>query len=249
MKPIQQPRYHEFDSRISLEQAAVRFILQLADKSIATQGSFRIVLAGGHTPRNIYRALRSKDTDWSAWYIYFGDERCLPAENPERNSRMVCNAWLDYVAIPSHQVHIIPAELGPEKAADYYTRDLIEVSKFDLVLLGLGEDGHTASLFPGGTWEQAKTLPPVIPVYDSPKPPSQRVSLSPARLSDATNVLYLVSGENKQQALTNWRAGIPMPASRIHPLDTLDVFFYLGPCHEGSTPGLREHLSISEPTV
>jgi 6-phosphogluconolactonase len=220
-------RWHEFDSKVGMEQAANRFILETAKRAIAARGIFRIVLAGGNTPRHVYRTLCTADTDWSAWHIYYGDERCLPAENPGRNSYMASAEWLDHVAIPSKQIHLIRGELGPEMAAANYEQELEKVDEFDLVLLGLGEDGHTASLFPGGAWEHAKKLPAVIPVHDSPKPPSQRVSLSPGRLSRAARILYIVSGKDKHDAVMRWRAGAPIPASRIIPPAGADVLLYL----------------------
>jgi len=222
--PVQTCRWHEFDNLPGLEQAAGEFILHASKQAIATNGAFRIVLAGGSTPRNIYRQLCEVDTDWSAWNIYFGDERCLPVRDPERNSRMARDVWLDRVAIPSRQIHTIPAELGPEAGALRYARELAGVGDFDLVLLGLGEDGHTASLFPGAAWERAETLPAVIPVHDAPKPPAQRISLSPERLSRARHVLYLACGDTKRNAIENWRAGVALPASRINPVSGVDVF-------------------------
>ncbi|HXU93092.1 MAG TPA: 6-phosphogluconolactonase [Gallionella sp.] len=224
MAASQTRRWHEFDSVIEFERAARTFILDKAEQAIAARGAFRIVLAGGDTPRNIYRALCDADTDWSAWHIYFGDERCLPVDDPERNSHMASSAWLDHVDIPSQQIHPIPGELGPETAATGYASDLANVGEFDLVLLGLGEDGHTASLFPGGSWEQTQLLPAVIPVLDAPKPPPQRISLSPARLSHALSVLFLIRGKNKREAIENWRAGVAIPASRICPPAGVDIF-------------------------
>jgi 6-phosphogluconolactonase len=224
MDASQSCRWHEFDSQAGLEHAALRFILQSADQAIAARGTFRIVLAGGNTPRGIYRSLRSAATSWPAWHIYFGDERCLPADSPDRNSTMAAAEWLHHVAIPARQIHIIPAELGAESAAVLYALELADVETFDLVLLGLGEDGHTASLFPGRTWEHAPLLPTVIAVVDAPKPPPQRVTLSPERLSHASRVLYLVSGAEKRQAVVNWRKGVAIPASRIRPPAGADVF-------------------------
>ena len=136
--------------------------------------------------------------------------------------------WLDHVAIPLRQIHVIPGELGPETAAASYALKLADIDKFDLVLLGLGEDGHTASLFPGGAWEHQSPLAAVIPVHDAPKPPAQRVSFSPERLSHASRVMYLVSGAEKREAVMNWRAGVAIPASKIRPLAGVDVFLYLG---------------------
>ncbi|MHB1237129.1 MAG: 6-phosphogluconolactonase [Gallionella sp.] len=221
-------RWHEFDNRISFEQSAINIILESAEQAIVARGLFRIVLAGGNTPRNIYRTLCSANAKWSAWHIYFGDERCLPAGHPERNSSMARAEWLDHVAIPLRQIHMIPGELGPDKAALNYGLELAGMDKFDLVLLGLGEDGHTASLFPGGAWEHQSPLAAVIPVHDAPKPPAQRVSLSPERLGQASRVVYLVNGMGKREAVMDWRAGVAIPASKIRPPAGVDVFLYLG---------------------
>jgi 6-phosphogluconolactonase len=220
--------WHAFASRSEWEQAAARFILKAAEQSIQTMGAFRMVLAGGETPRRLYQSLRTAATDWSVWTLYFGDERCLPAIDPARNSRMACEAWLDHVAIPPDQIHAIPAELGPELAAAQYSQELAGVDAFDLVLLGLGNDGHTASLFPGGDWERSTTWAAAIPVQDAPKPPAHRVSLSPVRLSRARRVLYLVAGADKRAAVLHWRAGGHLPASRITPAAGVDIFLALG---------------------
>lgn len=220
-------RWHAFAHPLELEQAATRLVLATARQAIAERGAFRCVLAGGNTPRVLYRSLRAAVTDWPAWMIYFGDERCVPADDPTRNSRMASDEWLAQVAIPTRQIHAIPAELGPELGAAGYADTLAGVGTFDLVLLGLGEDGHTASLFPGAAWERSTTWPAAIPVHDAPKPPAQRVSLSPARLSNALKVLYLVVGADKREAVAAWRAGSSLPASRICPPAGVDVLVHL----------------------
>ena len=181
------------------------------------------MLAGGNTPRGVYEMLRTADADWSRWHIYFGDERCLPGDDLERNSRMAADTWLDHVAIPSDQVHAIPAERGAREAAPIYSDTLRDVGDFDLVLLGLGEDGHTASLFPGHDWGVAMDSPDALAVFDAPKPPPQRVSLSAARLSRTREVLFLVTGESKRDAVTQWRSGANIPARAIQPQAGVDV--------------------------
>lgn len=207
----------------ALRLAAYRRILAAADCAIERRGRFLIVLAGGSTPREVYRMLRAADTDWSRWHLYFGDERCLPADDPERNSRMAADAWLNHVPIPQDQVHVIPAELGPNAATLAYIQTLRGVGDFDLVLLGLGEDGHTASLFPGRDFSVAPSAPDALAVIDAPKPPSQRVSLSPARLSRARTVLFIVSGEAKREAVARWRDGADLPVQTIRPGAGIEV--------------------------
>ena len=220
----QQCRWHSYSTTTELEQAATQAILCAAQKAISQHGAFHIVLAGGTTPRRIYESLRKADADWAAWHVYFGDERCLPPCHAERNSRMAALAWLDHVAIPPGQVHPIPADRGAEIAANAYVQTLEGIRLFDLVLLGLGEDGHTASLFPGHELGNTPDAPAAIAVFDAPKPPPQRVSLSAYRLGAAHQVMFLVTGEAKRQAVTDWRNGVAIPATAITPASGVDVY-------------------------
>lgn len=216
-------RWHGFPDAADVARAAVRLIAEAAASAIEARGVFRIVLAGGSTPETVYRQLRDLATAWPAWRIYYGDERCLPAEHADRNSRMAAAAWLDNVPIPPGNVHPISAELGPERGAAAYSRVLQEVDDFDLVLLGLGEDGHTASLFPGHDLGQAPGSPAALAVHAAPKPPPERVSLSAERLSRARQVVFLVTGAGKREAVAAWRAGEPIPAAAIAPSSGVDV--------------------------
>lgn len=216
-------RWHAVRDSQALRQAALDRIRGAAADAIRERGQFHIVLAGGNTPRPIYRTLRDLGLDWTAWHVYFGDERCLPPDDPERNSRMAAEALLAHVAIPAAQLHVIPGELGAARAALAYARTLGEVGEFDLVLLGLGEDGHTAGLFSGHELGRAPGSPEALPVFDAPKPPPERVSLSAARLSRARCVLYLVEGEGKRQAVADWRTGKDIPARAIMPSAGVDV--------------------------
>ncbi|MDE2118560.1 MAG: 6-phosphogluconolactonase [Betaproteobacteria bacterium] len=222
--PPQQCRWHGYHTTAELEQAAAQAILRAAQQAISQRGAFYIVLAGGTSPRRVYELLSKADTDWSAWHVYFGDERCLPPDHAERNSRMAALAWLDHVAIPPDQIHPIPAETGAEAAAQAYARIVEGIKIFDLVLLGLGEDGHTASLFPDHDWGNTPDAPAAITVFDSPKPPPQRVSLSAHRLRAAHQVMFLVTGVAKQQAVTGWRKGVRIPAAAITPANGVDVY-------------------------
>ena len=217
------PRWHDVIDVAALQRAASSRILEAAARAIQERGRFRIVLAGGQTPRGVYQMLRTANAAWNDWQIHFSDERCLPREDAERNSRMTGLAWLDHVPIPAAQVHTIPAELGAERAAAVYATDLQGVGDFDLVLLGLGEDGHTAGLFPGHDWGDAPGAPEALAVFDAPKPPQQRVSLSAMRLSRSREVLFLVAGPSKHAAVARWRAGEWIPARAIRPAAGVDV--------------------------
>jgi 6-phosphogluconolactonase len=220
-------RWHVYPSADALRQEAVALICRAADEAIARNGIFRLVLAGGTTPQAVYESLREAPAEWAKWQIWFGDERCLPPEHPERNSRMARTTWLDQVPLPAAQIHAIPAELGAEAGATAYAGQLREIPEFDLVLLGLGEDGHTASLFaspfPGQVWGDGTDAPDVLAVHDAPKPPAERISLSAKRLGWARQVVFLVTGKAKRDAVARWRAGETLPASAVCPPGGVDV--------------------------
>lgn len=199
------------DDLVALSAAAARRIAVLAEQAIAQRGVFRIALAGGATPRNCYERLRDLPVEWGKVHIYFGDERCLPRGDAERNDSMARAALLDHVAIAAANVHTIPAELGANIAAREYATVLAQ--PFDLVLLGLGEDGHTASLFPGNA--ALLSGDPVVAVFDAPKPPPQRVSLGMSVLNAARSKMFLVAGAGKKQALQRIASGEPLPAASV----------------------------------
>lgn len=219
---MQNPRWHVFPTVETLQEQAAKEIVEAANQAIAARGVFNLVLAGGSTPRAVYERLRDTNTDWSAWFIYFGDERCLPPDHPERNSVMALNAWLKDATVPHCQIYIIPAEQGSARGAEAYSQ-LIKGVTFDLTLLGLGEDGHTASLFPGQNWGVGEGSPEVLSVHDAPKPPSERISLSANCLSKSRKVLFLVTGAGKRQAVSDWRLGKLIPAAAIAPEEGVDV--------------------------
>ncbi len=202
---------------------ALAFVAAAEAEALAGRGEFHIVLAGGGTPRRLYRALADEVHDWSRWRVWFGDERSLAPDDPARNSAMAREAWLDKVGMPAGNLHVIPAERDAEAAARLYAKDLSGLADFDLVLLGLGQDGHTASLFPGQDWGEAEGSAAALAVADAPKPPPERVSLSAERLSRARRVLFLVTGADKRDALARWRRGENLPAAAIRPRAGVDV--------------------------
>jgi 6-phosphogluconolactonase len=222
-QPRQICRWHSYPDRTALNVAAAEFILAGAAHAITARGVFHIVLAGGATPREVYGLLRERSTDWSAWRVYFGDERCVPVDDPERNSSMALATLFAHVSVAHEHFYAIPAERGARVAANEYAALLARVPTFDLVLLGLGEDGHTASLFPGMDIGQSADAPAVLPVFDAPKPPPERVSLSAARLSRTHQALFIVSGASKRAAIQRWRAGVDIPASHVVPAGGVDI--------------------------
>lgn len=216
-------RWHTLTDADALARQACAWITEAAHDAIGQRGHFSLVLAGGRTPEATYQRLGRAHADWARWHVYFGDERCLPVASPGRNSKMASDFWLARAALLPEHVHPIPAELGAAAGAEAYARVLQAVDEFDCVLLGLGDDGHTASLFPGHDLGAADDAPDVLAVHDAPKPPPERVSQSAARLSRARRVLFLVAGESKRAAVAAWRAGADLPAAAIRPAAGVDV--------------------------
>jgi 6-phosphogluconolactonase len=212
-KPIQ---WLLFDNAEAVAHEACQRILNYSKQLIDKKGysKIKIVLAGGRTPEQTYRLLKNADCDWARWHIFYGDERCLPEFDAERNSVMASRAWLAHVPIPSAQINAIPAHLGAETAARRYTNTVTEALPFDMVLLGMGEDGHTASLFPGHRHPQNEL---VHAVFNAPKPPPERVSLSVAALCNTRELLFLVTGAWKRDAVDQWRRGEILPIAQIQP--------------------------------
>jgi len=205
------PRWQVCADTDGLAAAAAQRILAAARAAIAARGDFHLVLAGGETPLPVYRLLAAADAQWWGWHLYFGDERWLPAGHPGRNETAIRREWLDRSPIPAAQIHAIAPEVDPERAAARYRELLRGVAEFDLVLLGLGADGHTASLFPGAAWSAEA----VQTVRDAPGPYPVRITLGPGRLRRSRMLLFLVAGAGKRAALAAWRGGAELPAARV----------------------------------
>lgn len=205
-------RWHHFPDPAAVADETVRRILGAAGAAIARRGVFRIVLAGGSTPERAYRQLAASEADWSRWELYLGDERCLPADDAGRNSVMIENAWLKGSAVQVGQVHWIHAERGAEQGALDYEVVIRPALPFDVVLLGMGEDGHTASLFPGHQHDPARL---VVPVSGAPKPPPERISLGFGALAQTREMLLLVTGAAKRDAVHRWRDGESLPVASL----------------------------------
>src|SRR5437868_11764703 len=166
-------------------------------------GARSLVLTGGTTPKRCYELLAELDVQWGRVAVLFGDERCVPPDHPDSNYRMAKETLLDRVLPAS--VFRIPAELGPDEGADEYAEVVANVAPLDFVLLGVGEDGHIASLFPGHPALQSDGL--TVGIHDSPKPPPERVSITLEAFRDAGRVLILATGKGKADAVALARRG------------------------------------------
>jgi 6-phosphogluconolactonase len=215
----------------ALSRAAADESFRIMQDAVAQRGRFVIALAGGHTPAKMY-ALWARErkyesqTPWDRVHLFWGDERYVPQSDPQSNYRMTKEAMLSQAPIPTANIHPMPTEIAPpDKAAAAYEADLRQFfgqtpPAFDLQLLGLGIEGHTASLFPGSPVLDEKKA--WVAAVTAPADPPLRLTLTPVVLNQARNTLFLVAGENKREilsALRNEPDGKPSqyPAGRIHP--------------------------------
>ncbi len=211
----------EFETADDVALAAADSIMEHARFSIQQRAEFRLVLAGGTSPISCYRKLAQRELEWNRWKLFYGDERCLPQQDAQRNANIVASTGLPQ-RVGQH--FPIPAELGAEKGAQQYASIIDSQMPFDTVLLGMGEDGHTASLFPGQDWMQTSTEPSVIPVHQAPKPPPDRISLSLSALQNCRQMLVLVSGESKREAVRRWQQGEDLPIAQVSNVEQAIVF-------------------------
>ncbi len=191
----------EFTVLATAEEVAEAAAAEIAD--VLRGGAQTLVLAGGTTPKRCYELLAELDVQWGRVTVLFGDERCVPPDHPDSNYRMVKESLLDRVAPAT--VYRMPAELGPDEGADAYAEVVANVAPLDLVLLGVGEDGHVASLFPGHPLLRASGL--TAGIRDSPKPPPERVTLTLEAIRDAGRVLIIATGAGKADAVALARRG------------------------------------------
>jgi len=185
----------------AVADAAARRVAEAAALAIAARGRFSIALSGGRTPRGLYQRLAAGVTppiDWSRMRIYFADERAVPPDDPESNFRLARETLIDPAGIPPKNVHRMKGEY-PDLAAAVEEYEAHLGEPLDLVVLGLGEDGHIASLFPG-RGAVLETVHRVAAVLDAPKPPPRRLTLTPRALAEAREVLVLVTGSEKAAA-------------------------------------------------
>lgn len=209
-----------------LSEAAKLSFIEIANEAIQQRGRFLVALSGGSTPTKLYEKLALETLDWSRVHFFWGDERCVPVEDAGNSYGQAKKVWFDKIGTTN--IHRIRSELEPAEAASDYADTLKEFSepplewpRFDLVLLGMGDDGHTASLFPGSPVEvDSPTLAVTAHYQDRP---ANRVTITQNVINDARNIFFLAIGASKAETLKkvlgNTRTPIELPAQRINPKD------------------------------
>ena len=220
-----------FDDLEQLSQYAAKLFVKQAAQSIAERGQFLVALNGGSTPMRLFQLLATdyrEKVDWNKVHTFWGDERCVPPDDAGSSYGQARNILLSHVSIPDSNIHRIKGELGPAEASSDYSLTLKNFASppfdwphFDLFYLGMGEDGHTASLFPGSPVNVSESTMPVTAHYQDR--PANRVTLTPIVFNSARMVAFMATGEKKAitlaEVLSDRYNPELYPAQRIDPKD------------------------------
>lgn len=221
-----------FKDSDALSKAATGIFIEAAKHAIEARGRFLVALSGGGTPTGLYRLLANEryrdEVNWKKAFVFWGDERCVPPDDPGSNYHQANEILLKHVPLPEENILRVKGELQPEQASDAYAQTLkvfadpgLDWPRFDLVLLGMGEDGHTASLFPGSPVEATSPTLAVTGHYQGR--PAKRVTLTSLVFNSARKILFLVTGEGKAVTLSRVLNDVlnqeQYPAQRIQPMD------------------------------
>ncbi len=225
-------RLQVFPTVDRMSQAAAELFARTVGESMERRGYFSAALSGGNTPVPLFHLLAGppyrEGLPWERMYFFWADERCVPPDHPESNFGQARLKWFRHISVPEQNLHRILGELPPSRAAQDYNRQLrrfadegLRWPRLDFVLLGLGSDGHTASLFPGSPVETGAGRAAVAIRGAYRDRPADRVSLTPAVFNAARLVVFLVCGEEKADAVAASRQGrrdpLRWPAQRIRP--------------------------------
>ena len=228
-----EPAVRVFQDSEALARGAAEVFVECVHQSVLERRRFLVAFSGGRTPGSLYALLSAppyrEQIDWGVLHAFWGDERCVPPEDLENNYRMLEDLLLRHVPVPPENIHRVRTELGAASAAQDYALVLEKWSepplkwpRFDLILLGLGEDGHTASLFPGSRVTDEAPVAVVRSASD-PRPSGMRITMSPVVFNSARRVIFLVEGSSKAQAVADVLFGAfdpeRLPAQRVRPTD------------------------------
>jgi 6-phosphogluconolactonase len=231
MDKSMKPEIHIFNDLEELSRAAANLFIEQAVQSISERNRFLVALNGGSTPTRLFELLATdyhENVDWSKVHVFWGDERCVPPADSGSSYGQARDILLSHVLIPDSNIHRIKGELGPAEASKDYSLTLrgfasppLEWPRFDLVYLGMGEDGHTASLFPGSPVDVSEPTMPVTAHYQDR--PANRVTLTPIVFNSARMVVFMATGEKKAiplaEVLSDRYNPAKYPAQRIDPKD------------------------------
>jgi 6-phosphogluconolactonase len=244
----QAPILHSFASLPELVESLATFVIAAQKEAIEKKGRFTIAISGGSLPKQLAGLVGKPAVKWDKWQVFYADERVVPLDHEDSNHKLCTTELFSKVPIPTENIHVIDPSLdtnpssgsidaGLEEVADAYEKTLIRefasanaarFPVFDLILLGTGPDGHTASLFPGHSL-LAEEDRWVAPIADSPKPPPRRITLTLPVLNHAARVAFVAAGAGKVDTLVTIldKPEEGLPSSRVRPKDPGQLFWFV----------------------
>ncbi len=221
-----------FSNLDELSEGAKQCFIEIANEAIQLRGRFLVSLSGGNTPMKLYEKLATEKLDWSHIHFFWGDERCVPVDDAGNSYGQAKKVLIDKVNATN--IHRVNSDLEPAQATKEYASTLkgfseapLDWPRFDLVLLGMGDDGHTASLFPGSPVDVDSATLAVVANYQDR--PANRVTLTQNVINDARNIFFLAVGASKAETLkkilSNTYTPTELPAQRIDPKDGKIIWF------------------------
>lgn len=223
--------YQDIDE---ISNSAKKLFIEIAQNAIQQRGRFLAALSGGNTPMKLYEKLAQENLDWPHMHFFWGDERCVPVDDAGNSYGQAKKVLFDVVHLPDENIHRILSDLEPASAAKEYANTLkvfseppLDWPRFDLVLLGMGDDGHTASLFPNSPVDVDSPTLAVVANYQGR--PANRVTLTQNVINDARNIFFLATGASKaeilKKVLSDTYAPAELPSQRIDPKDGKIIWF------------------------
>jgi len=238
-QPPNVPILISFPSANELVESLATFIVKLQKDSIDKKGRFTVAISGGSLPKQLKGLINNTSVKWDKWQVFYADERAVPLDHPDSNHKLCFDELFSKVPIPSTNIHTLDPSLleDMEELSDHYEKELIRefaqkdsarFPVFDLILLGIGPDGHTASLFPGHEL-LAEEDRWVAYIEDSPKPPPKRITLTYPVINHAAQVAFVATGEGKVDMLSNIldKPEEGLPASRVKPVYPGQLYWFV----------------------
>jgi 6-phosphogluconolactonase len=217
---------NKYNSSHTLINSVILEISTKANSAIKNNDEFHIVLTGGETPIFIYEKLKHIQTEWTKWHFYYTDERMNCESIHFKNEYIIRNNLLKHIPIKESQIHFMEELNDINNTIELYSSFFDLAPNFDLTLIGIGEDGHVASLFPGQFLGLSIDSPSLIPVYNSPKYPTQRISFSMSRINRSLSIFIIAMGETKRKIINKLIDGHDMPALHIKAIYDTTLFYF-----------------------
>ncbi|TGM31726.1 6-phosphogluconolactonase [Leptospira biflexa] len=217
--------FYSFETKEEWISETLQFFSKMIQEKISlpSDSPFHIILSGGNTPLPIYRRFSTLELPWQRIHFWLADERCVSKNDPDRSETEIKKALGDSI-LKSAIFHSLP-EGDPTYVANYFEEQVKSISNYTISFLGIGEDGHIASLFPGFDIGESDSSPNILPVYNSPKLPVNRVSLSLQCINRSEHVIFLVTGPSKKKIVDQVIEGKNLPATKVKGRKSSQIFF------------------------